>query len=521
MAVALGTNSGFIARTAPTADPAGVSSLDWDGNLFAQRFTTGAFPVVVSEIGWYQDQATHGAAAWECAIYTDNTTPAPDEPGTVVGSISTGWSIAADARGWQTATGLSISLAANTTYWIAIGIAGATGSISLDYNATGGDLSGYTVDAAGTLDSTWTGTFTNAGTGRLWGVYALRGLVELVRYVDTDVVGGTGDGTSWANAFATLSAWEAAGDDAGDLVLNNTWMHAYYRGNTQDTTVLGISGWTTGVTNYIHVEASSDSTGKHSGVWDDGKITLIGTNEGSGILGISEDYVIIQGFQIQSTQTSLSTSYTLNIVSISAGGSNVRIKNMILKGVASGTGKHFGLYVNDADATVNVENCLIYGFYEASDVDFCAVRSNTCTALNIYSSAIFESGYGIDQVAGAISIYNSVIFNNANDFDGTIACDYCASDDADASTYTNGVNFTSEATDWAAIFTDYTYDLRLKDYTGARKIIDMGSSRSYGDPDVASTARGATWDIGPFEFVSLGLSINVSDCTSQHQQLGG
>lgn len=520
MAVVAGTNANLVCPTAPTADPAGLGSVDWDGKLFAQTFTTPAFPVVVSQIGWYQDNNSHGAFNWECAIYTNNATPTPDEPGTVVGSISTGWTCAENATGWQTATGLSISLAANTVYWIALGIPTTSGSVYIDYASTGG-VGGFTTDSAGTLDSTWTGTFTATTAGRLHGVYALRPIVELVRYVDTDVVGGAADGTSWANAFATLSAWEAAGDDAGDLVTNKTWMHAYYRGNTQDTTVFAITGWTTGVDNYIHVEASADSTGKHAGYWDDGKVTLAAENQASGMLGISEDYVILQGFQIQSTESSVNSAYTVNVTSITAAGSNIRLKNMILKGVASGTGKHFGLYVNDVDATVNVENCLIYGFYNASDVDFCAVRSNTCTALNIYSSAIFGSGFGIDFVIGAISVYNSVIFNNVDDFDGTIACDYCASDDADASTYTNGVNFTSEATDWAAIFTDYTYDLRLKDYTGARKIIDMGSSKTLGDPDVAGTARGATWDIGPFEFVSLGLSINVSDCTSQIIQLGG
>jgi hypothetical protein len=504
MAVVLGTNSGFIALTAPTADPAGSSSLDWDGNLFAQRFTTGAFPIVVSQIGWYQDQATHGAAAWECAIYTNNATPAPDEPGTVVGSISTGWSIAADARGWQTATGLSISLAANTTYWIGIGIAGATGSISLDYNATGGDLSGYTVDAAGTLDSTWTGTFTNAGADRLWGVYALRGLVELVRYIDTDVVGGTGDGTSWANAFASMSAWEAAGDDAGNLVLDNTWMHVYARGNTKDTTVLGISGWTTSATNRILVEGSSDSTGKHAGEWDDGKYTLAGTNAASGILQANEDFVQIVGIQIEATESGLSTAYGLWVASISTAASDIRFKNIIVKGVCSGTGKAIGAYINDADADVIFENCLIYGFFASGDADFVGLRVNAGGDINVYSSLIAGCHTGVDRVAGTVSLYNTAVFNNTNDFNGTIACDYCASDDADATTYTNGVDFTGESADWENIWEDYTNDHRLKNYTGARCIIDEGTSKTYGDPDVAGVSRGATWDIGPFEWVMSG-----------------
>lgn len=123
-------------------------------------------------------------------------------------------------------------------------------------------------------------------------------MAELVRYVDTDVVGGTGDGSTWANAFATLTAWESAGDDAGNLVADGNWMHAYYRGNTVDTANFAISGWTTGITTYILIEGSGDSTGKHAGVWDDGKVTMAVSNTG-GIIIIQEDYVRLKGFQIK------------------------------------------------------------------------------------------------------------------------------------------------------------------------------------------------------------------------------
>ena len=76
---------------------------------------------------------------------------------------------------------------------------------------------------------------------------------QVIKYVDTDVVGGDSDGTSWANAYSTLSAWEAG--QRTDLVTDGDYHTVYLRGSTDDTTCFTITtaNWTTGAANYIEI----------------------------------------------------------------------------------------------------------------------------------------------------------------------------------------------------------------------------------------------------------------------------
>jgi hypothetical protein len=324
----------------------------------------------------------------------------------------------------------------------------------------------------------------------------------LIRYIDTDVVGGAGDGSSWANAFATLTAWEAA---SSDLVTDNTWMHTYYRGDTQDTTAFTITGWTTGASNYILVEASADSTGRHRGIWDDGKVTFAVTNA-TGIT-IQEDYVRLKGFQVKLTKNDTSLCWAITVSSV--GASDIRLENLIIRGVISNnTGPNAGVFINADTATVNIINCIIYGFKYGTNTSSIGIYGWSTTIVNVYSTIVcgcYVGEYSYDATV-RINNYNSVIFNNTDDFGinfGRIDSDYCASDDANSTTYTNGVDFTGEAADWGNIFTDYAnFNFTLKNYTGARCIINKGTSKTYGNPDMIDIQRGAIWDIGPFEYSS-------------------
>jgi len=67
-------------------------------------------------------------------------------------------------------------------------------------------------------------------------------MADTIRYVDTDVVGGLGDGTSLANAYSGINAWntaEAAAVGTGDRHL------CYLSGATLDvaTSDLDLDGW--------------------------------------------------------------------------------------------------------------------------------------------------------------------------------------------------------------------------------------------------------------------------------------
>jgi len=73
----------------------------------------------------------------------------------------------------------------------------------------------------------------------------------VTRYVDTDVVGGSADGTSWANAYASLSAWEAG--EGTDLVTDGDSHVCYCRGVAADTTVVSINGFITDATHTLTI----------------------------------------------------------------------------------------------------------------------------------------------------------------------------------------------------------------------------------------------------------------------------
>lgn len=98
-------------------------------------------------------------------------------------------------------------------------------------------------------------------------------------YIDTDVVGGTGDGSSWANAYSSQNAlWAWAGTDGNDPVSRNeTWtIYARASSGTADTTAASGSSIETDDTHTITFEVV-DYTG--NGSWDDTAYRVVCPNE--------------------------------------------------------------------------------------------------------------------------------------------------------------------------------------------------------------------------------------------------
>src|SRR3990167_1300010 len=71
MAVALGTNSGFVS-VAPTLDPAGTSTT-FDGSSVVTKHTSPAGALKITQIGWYRAAGTNGAN-FEVALYAADGT---------------------------------------------------------------------------------------------------------------------------------------------------------------------------------------------------------------------------------------------------------------------------------------------------------------------------------------------------------------------------------------------------------------------------------------------------------------
>ena len=96
--------------------------------------------------------------------------------------------------------------------------------------------------------------------------------------VDPDVVGGAGDGSSWANAHPSLADWDA--DNAQDLTSTGDSLEAECRGVTNaDTTKLSIgSDWESSATYYIQIRATDGHEALKTG-WSDSRYRLVVTDD--------------------------------------------------------------------------------------------------------------------------------------------------------------------------------------------------------------------------------------------------
>jgi hypothetical protein len=281
-------------------------------------------------------------------------------------------------------------------------------------------------------------------------------VAEVVRYVNTASSGGDGttNAESGANAaYASLSAWEAA--EQTNLVSDGDWHHVYVStgsGTAADTSTVNISGWTTGASNYILIEAADgDQAVKTS--YDTNRYRLECT---SSCLTISEDYVRVDGVQIKLT---ISAGDAAAIIAgggqITQTNSDIRVSNCRVLGDISGTAGGRGIWWNEninGYGNVSVWNTIVTGFTGGSGT--CAgVQTGFVETFDVYNSIVrgcasgfYEnnSGFPFDNIINVASFVNTDDFNSVT---GTI--DYCASDDGDG---TNSVS--PSGGDWDNEYTD-------------------------------------------------------------------
>jgi hypothetical protein len=314
-------------------------------------------------------------------------------------------------------------------------------------------------------------------------------MAQVVRYVDPDAVGG-GTGLDWANAYTSLSLWDAG--ENTNLVTDNDYhtVHLRSSGGTADTTTCDLTGWTTDATHYIEI-IQDDAPA--TGVYDNTAYRMEGTDKN--ILLIYESFVRVKGLQIQATQTALGTVRGIYILAIAAGACDIRIQNVIVKGACSGTGGAYGIDINSANADVSIYNSIFYDLVSGAGAGYHGVMLNS-GALDVYNSTIYNCYYGMRRVNGTATATNCAVGNNTDDFFGTITVDYCCSDDGD------GTNVQAPSgADWSNEFTDAAngdFDLVSGGNCIGNGTDDPGSGL-YSD-DIVGTARNSTWDISAFEF---------------------
>lgn len=335
-------------------------------------------------------------------------------------------------------------------------------------------------------------------------------MAEIVSYVDPDAV-GAGNGTTWADAYTTLTAWEAGQqqdltDGAGDNMV------CYCRslsGGDDNSSALVINGWTTSSACDIKIIAADGYRAKASG-WDDSCYVLdaLDTNGPD----LAEDYVTLDGLQIAVT-TNVAARY---ILAAEAQGANnlVIISNCRLRGNASTTVALRGIYSIDANTITRVYNTIV----ERTGTQARAV-TNVAGTMNVFNCLSYGAYAGFYKQGGTMNIYNSVSLNNDDDFEGSPnVISYCASDDNDTTDATN-VAEDGGGADWTGDFTDGSGG----DWTllAASNLVGATADRSAGlfTTDIDGTTRGAAWDVGPFEYVAAGGVTTIQAYTTYYANM--
>jgi hypothetical protein len=264
-----------------------------------------------------------------------------------------------------------------------------------------------------------------------------------------------------------------------------------------------ITGWTTGAANYILIEAASGDEAVKTGV-DTARYRLDTVGDA---LVISENYVRIDGMQISGEDDGI------NISGIDAG-NDIRIENCRIYNGGAGVAR--GIDGNDNQTNLIVANTILENWVTDGIRMF-------CTTVGVYNCVVYNcAGDGIEQESGTITVRNSAVFVNGDDFDAVASVDYCASDDGDADT--TDVAESGGGANWPSDFTDAANG-NFTLLVGSGLVgngTDNPSGSGYGDPDIEGDSRTSTWDVGADEYVAdepSGMVIHSAYITSHRRLL--
>ena len=307
----------------------------------------------------------------------------------------------------------------------------------------------------------------------------------------------SGDGTSNAlsggnHAYVSLNIWEAA--EQTDLPTDGDTHVVEWDADTDgaDTTATSISGWTTGASNGLTIQAAPGEEAVASG-WDTGRARLSVAN--SDVLLINEDYVTLIGLQVESSGTNGSNQDVV-LQNAASAGNLVTIDSCRIRGVNGSSNVQSAIRASHSSSIMMIFNTLGYNAVSVNASAGLRFQGATC---NVYNSDFYSNDDGIRNQGTTCNVHNVASFNNADDFNGTFATiDFCASDDGDG---TNDVAGNEADADWTTDFAGAaTGDFTL--LTGSPLVgggIDGPGSGLFSD-DINGQARTITWDVGADEF---------------------
>ncbi len=312
--------------------------------------------------------------------------------------------------------------------------------------------------------------------------------------VDTDIEGGSGDGSSWENAYSSSNLAEAGLQKDLDAVNEQMTVHCRASNGSADVLALKIDGWTTSAVDYLEWRAAATD----KALPDRYNTSKYRIQRGNlYCININEDYVRIVDIQTQSTQQSTWNSWGIYINLVAT--TDIRIDSCYIKGVCSGTGSGCGIRASDSSVTVSIFNTIVTGFRSGEDTNFVGIQDDYTTGnVKVYNSIIHNCYLGCNRLGAVV---NCAVFNNVDDFYLCSGIDHCASDDNDG---TNNVAESGGGDEWPDDFIDaLNGDFTKKATSG---LVDSGVDDPgiglYSD-DMNGLIRVSPWDLGADEYKSI------------------
>ena len=330
---------------------------------------------------------------------------------------------------------------------------------------------------------------------------------ETVAVVRPDCAGYQAD-----TCFTSLSSWESnfgginfGACAQGDLVCANTSAVAKIEGtwNSPDTEVVTIDGWTTSSNNYIRIY--TDSSARHSGVWDSSKYILKNT------IRLRDDNVYIDGLQIDSP-TPTGSQYLIYCIALSTN-AEVNISNNIFRGHNDSVySQNAILFANSSGGVVNAWNNLFYNFNLSNSGTKIVYINQAGGTANIYNNTVIGGYQGITRNNGDVVLKNNIIQSSAGGYQGSFNTESTNNisdlvSDAPGSNPKNSIVlvFENKGTN--------NYHLSSLDLSA----VDSGQNlsndgRLHFATDIDGVTRNGTWDIGVDEYSGGGTLPATYQC---------
>ena len=165
MVVTIGTDAGFV-TVSPNADPTGTGTDTNDNQVQGARDTSPSGDNIITEMGWWCDNATE-ESNFEVGLYSDD--PGNNRPLTLLQSDTV--NAKGTGAGWKKVTGLNWEIDAETVYWVAVQLDNTSTSTHIDEEDDGVGGKNFLTSQT-ELPTSWGGGTGASATGT-YSVYAL------------------------------------------------------------------------------------------------------------------------------------------------------------------------------------------------------------------------------------------------------------------------------------------------------------------------------------------------------------